>query len=136
MRSLPDSQRGSQAVRSDRVQLERGPGGVQAEQNIRSDVIPAGGRPVDSLLDVFHPETRARSGNFRPLPTGPVDGYRAFASTSGRSSFASPRAPVGVRWSPSESNQGLLRLYRFQSATTRLFRHLRPALRMRAFDCL
>ena len=132
----PDSQRGSQAVHGGHVQRERGPPEVQAEQNIRSQVIPADGRPVDSLFDVIHPETDARSGNFRPPPTGPVDGYWAFTRTSGRSSFASPNAPVGVRWSPSEPNQGLPRLYRFQSATTRLFRHFRSAWWIRAFDCL
>ena len=42
-----DSRRGSQAVPDGRVQRDAETTPVQGEQNIRSDVIPDGGRPVD-----------------------------------------------------------------------------------------
>ena len=117
---------------------------VQGEQNIRSDVIPARGRPVDRSAQVVHPETCAASGNFRPGSTPlwrTVGTPRARyddavpATTSGRRRRARPIAPETVRCRPSSRNHGLPRLYAFQSATTRLFRQRRAAFRIRAFTC-
>ena len=71
---------------------------VQGERNIRSDVIPAGGRPVDRRARVVQPETRAVCGNFVSVSTSlwRTVGTRyveAPARTSGRRSRARPIAP-------------------------------------------
>ena len=87
---------------------------VQGEQNIRSDVIPAGGQPVDRWAEVVHPETGAGSGNFvsgstslwRTVGTT----YAEAPTTSGRRSRARPSAPDTVRCRPSSRNHGFPRL--------------------------